>query len=106
MSIVLIKYPNKNQLRGEEAYFSLQFQLQSLRQGRDYKLVTAHSESGAERSERIQAYSLCAQLSFSILTHFGTPCLGNSATQSGPCLPISINLIKTILQSCSQARQM
>lgn len=99
MSVVLIKYPNKNQLRGEEAYFSLQFQLQSLRQGRDYKLVTAHSESGAKRSERIQAYSLCAQLSFSILTHFGTPCLGNSATQSGPCLPISINLIKTILHS-------
>lgn len=65
MSVVLIKYPNKKQLRREEAYFSLQFQLQSLRQGRDHKLVTAHLESGAKRSERMQAHSLCAQFLYS-----------------------------------------
>lgn len=71
--------------------------------GRVYKQpVPSYTQARAERN----GYMLvCSQLSFSTLTQFRVPCLGNDATHSGLGYPTSISLNKIISYRHVQCRR-
>lgn len=104
ISVIVIKYSDDKSSKMFILAYSSRLQLTTSEKSQQPELeITSHitSESRAREMNVSMLTFLfaCDQVSFSTAIYIRTPCIRNSATHRETGLPMSINLIKTIIET-------